>query len=165
LVGLARPRSRWAGPFNGSWRRRGARAFFWLGHRVRLRRLPGDEAATVAAAGPMAQQEGRGLTRRKADCNLPDAIPLAFGTGGRVGNAPARAGLLAGSPRAEPNERDDLEGPLTRADLKRRRFRVRTLIFWPRGACRTCTKAKRDLKREDLRRRWRIGLPGVCEHW
>jgi len=39
---------------------------------------------------------------------------------------PARPGLLAGSPRAEPNERDDLEGPLTRADLKRRRFRVRT---------------------------------------
>ena len=71
-----------------------ARGFFWLGHRVRLCRFRGDEAATVAAAGPMAQQEGRGLTRRKADChdvNLPDAIPVAFGTGGRVGNASGAA--------------------------------------------------------------------------
>ena len=72
----------------------GRGSFFGSGHRVRLRRFPGDEAATVAAAGPMAQQEGRGLTRRKADwhdVNLPDAIPVAFGTGGRVGNASGAA--------------------------------------------------------------------------
>jgi hypothetical protein len=55
------------------------------GLRPRCGSDPGDQAAPVAAAGPMAQQEERGLTRRTAewhDVDLPDVIPVAFGTGG-----------------------------------------------------------------------------------